>query len=74
MRVLSNEEMGDVSGGWFWCWGYRSSCYSYKPTYCAPKTTTTCEPVKTTTCEPVKTTTCEPKPVCNPVIEPPNEP
>lgn len=56
MRVLSKEEMGDVAGGWFWCWwGYRSSC---------TKTTYTCEPKKTYTCEPKPE--CDPKPSCDP--------
>jgi len=64
MRTLTNEEMGQVAGGWFFSWGYKS-CYT-KPTYtktCYTYTKPKCEP------EPV----CEPKPVCRPV-EPPMVP
>jgi hypothetical protein len=49
MRVLSNEEMGDVAGGWFWCWKPRRT-YCHKKPVCEPKPK--CDPKPR----------CEPKP------------
>ena len=57
MRALSQDEMKQVSGGWF-SWSFKS--YSY----CQPKTTYTCEPKTSYTCEPKPS--CDPAPVCNP--------
>lgn len=63
MRVLSNEEMGNVGGGWFFLWSW---CKPRTRTYCEPKPV--CEPAPV--CEPKPT--CEPKPSCN--NEPPQVP
>jgi hypothetical protein len=54
MRVLTNEEMGDVAGGTFWSFW---SCFSWKPK-CDPKPR--CEPKPR--CDPKPR--CEPKPPC----------
>ena len=54
MRVLSNEEMGDVAGGWFF------SCWSFKRSYCNPKPVCAPKPV----CQPKPV--CDPKPKCDP--------
>ena len=70
MRVLSKEEMGDVAGGFFWCWNWSSLLCKPKcepAPKCTPKPT--CEPKPT--CDPKPK--CDPKPPCGPV-EPPNEP
>ena len=56
MRALSQDEMKQVSGGWF-SWGWSK-------TSCKPKTTYTCKPKTTYTCQPKPQ--CEPKPVCTP--------
>ncbi|MEZ5705742.1 MAG: hypothetical protein R3E56_10950 [Burkholderiaceae bacterium] len=64
MRVLSDQEMQDVAGGfffnWFSCFKWRApkvTCDS-KPTYTQSK----CDPKPT--CEPKPS--CEPKPTCEP--------
>ena len=59
MRVLNNEEMGEVAGGGFF------SCRSPRRSRCNPKPV--CEP--TPVCEPKPS--CDPKPEAPPVIDPP---
>lgn len=70
MRALSQDEMKQVSGGWF-SWGWSSwSFKSYSYSYCKPKTTYTCQPKTTDSCYTqtkdscYTNTSCEPKPTC----------
>jgi hypothetical protein len=58
MRVLSEQELGDVAGGWG-CWSWFRWC-APKRNYCQPKPVCKPKPV----CDPKPK--CEPKPPCDP--------